>query len=99
MQRKKRKLDSIAATTPENELMDVLWKDLPDDPSANLTILSHFAGAYATMTINKSTEIQMFLRGKENKITSHKQQLQQVKYDQHPEIQLAKLQQVLSRFK
>lgn len=39
-QRKKRKLDSIAATTLENELMDVLWKDSPIDPVANRTRLS-----------------------------------------------------------
>lgn len=70
MQRKKRKLDSIAATTPENELMDVLWKDSLVDPSTNLTRLSKFAGAYATITIDKETKFQMLLREKEKKITS-----------------------------
>ena len=39
-QRKKIKLDSIAATTPKNELMDVLWKESLVDPSASLTRLS-----------------------------------------------------------
>ena len=36
----------------------------------------------------------MFLKEKEDKITSLKQQLQQAKFDQQAEIQLAKLQQV-----
>jgi len=54
-QRKKRKLDAIVATTPENEPMDIVWKDSPIDPSDNLTRLSQFAGAYATMTIQKAT--------------------------------------------
>lgn len=44
--RKKRKLDDTAATTPDNELMDIVWKDSPIDPSGNLTRLSQFAGAY-----------------------------------------------------
>jgi len=90
-QRKKRKLDSIAVTTPENELMDVLWKDSPTDPSASLSRLSQFAGAYAIVTIDKALEVQIFLRKKENKITSLEQQLQQVKSDQQVKIQLAKL--------
>lgn len=55
-QRKKRKLDSIVATTPENEPMDVLWKDSPIDPSANLNRLSQFAGAYAIVTMEKAIE-------------------------------------------
>lgn len=38
--RKKRKLDSTTVTTPDNELMNVLWKDSPIDSSANLTRLS-----------------------------------------------------------
>lgn len=38
--RKKRKLYSIAVTTPENELMDALRKDSPVDPPANLNRLS-----------------------------------------------------------
>ena len=91
-QRKKIKLDSIAVTTPENELMDVLWKDSPIDPSANFTRLSQFAETYATMTIDKETEVQTLLREKENKMTSLEQQLQQVKSNQQAEIQLAKLQ-------
>ena len=62
--------------------MDVLWKDSPVDPSANLTRLSQFVGAYATTTMDKATEIQMLLREKEDKITSLEQQLQQVKSDQ-----------------
>ena len=70
------KLDSRAVTTPDNEPMDVLQKDSPIDPSANLTRMSQFASAYATMTINKETEMQMLLKEKEDKILSLEQQLQ-----------------------
>ena len=38
-QRKKIKLESITATTQDNESMDVLWKDSSTDPSTNLTRL------------------------------------------------------------
>jgi len=67
-QRKKRKLNAIAATTPDNEPMDIVWKDSPIDPSDNITRLSQFAGAYAIVNIDKETEVQMLLREKENKI-------------------------------
>jgi len=73
--------------------MDVLWKDSPVDPSANLTRLSLFACPYAIATIDKATEVQMLLREKGNKITLLKQPLQQVKTNQKARIQLAKLQQ------
>jgi len=49
------KLDIVANMTPDNEPMDILWKDSPMDPSKNLTKLSQFAGAYAMETINKVT--------------------------------------------
>jgi len=81
-QRNKIKLDSIATTIPENELMDVLWKDSLVHPSANLTRLLQFAGAYATVTIDKEKEVQTLFRDKENKITSLEEQLQQVKSNQ-----------------
>jgi len=40
--RKKRKLDSIAITTSDNEPMDIEWKNSPMDPFENLTRLSQF---------------------------------------------------------
>ena len=91
-QRKKRKLDSTTTTTLQNEPMDVIWKDSPIDPSSNLTRLSQFTGAYATTTMDKETQVQMFLREKEDKIISLEKQLHQSKSDQQSEIQLAKLQ-------
>ena len=39
-QRKKKKLDVATITTPDNEPMDIVWKDSPMDPSENLTKLS-----------------------------------------------------------
>lgn len=62
--RKKIKLDVAAITTPVNERMDIVWKDLPMDPFENLTRLSQFAGAYAMKNIDKATEVQMLLREK-----------------------------------
>jgi len=92
-QRKKRKLDATTATTPDNEPMDIVWKDSPIDPSDNLTRPSQFAGAYATVTIDKETKVQMLLGEKENKILLLEQQLKQEKSNQQAELQIAKLQQ------
>ena len=66
---------------------------MPIDSSANLTKFSQLAGAYATTIIDKEIEVQMLLKGKEDKILSLEQQLQQAKSNQQAEIQLAKLQQ------
>ena len=66
-QRKKRKLDTMFVTTPENEPMYIVWKDSPIDPSENLINRSHFVGAYAIMTIDKATKVQMLLKEKEQK--------------------------------
>jgi len=60
-------LDATAATTPDNEPMDIVWKDSPIDPSENLTRLSQFAGAYATTTIDKATKVKMLLKERKNK--------------------------------
>jgi len=89
------KLDSTSVTIPNNEPMDVLWKDSPINPYANLTRLSQFAGAYAIATIDKATEVQMLLKEKEDNFFffSLEQQLQQAKHDQQVEMQLGKLHQ------
>jgi len=57
IKRKKRNLDSTTATTPDNEPIDIVWKDSPIDPFENFTRLSKFARAYATLTINKAIEL------------------------------------------
>ena len=56
-QRNKRKLDTTAIITLENEPMEVVWKDTPVDPSENLTKLSQFTRSYATTTIDKAMEV------------------------------------------
>lgn len=43
----------MTVMTYENEPMEIVWKDLPMDPSENITKLSQYAGAYATTTIEK----------------------------------------------
>lgn len=63
-QGKKRKLDSTTITTHDNKPMDVLWKESPINPSAKLTRLSQFQGAYDTTTINKAIEVKMLLKEK-----------------------------------
>jgi len=81
-QRKERKLESTTATTLNNEPMNVLWKDSSTDPFTNLTRISQFTSAYATTTIDKATEVQLFLKEKEDKVLSLKQQLKQAKTNQ-----------------
>jgi len=63
-QGKKRKLDVVAVATPENDPMDIVWKDSNIDPSQNLTKLSQFAGAYATTTIDKAVKVQILFKKK-----------------------------------
>lgn len=75
IQRKKRKLNVAAIMTPDNEPIDIVWKDPPMDPSENLTRLLQFEGAYATETIDKATEVQILLREKEQNIQLLEQQL------------------------
>lgn len=65
-QSNKRKRDAMLA--PEDEPMDVLWKDPTIYPSENLTRLSQIAGAYASTMIDKTTEVQMLLKEKEDRV-------------------------------
>lgn len=88
---KKRKLDVVAVTTPENEPMDIVWKESPIDPSENPTKLSQFTGAYATKTMDKATKVQMLLKEKEQRIMLLEQQLAQEKSNQQAELQVAQL--------
>ena len=81
-QRKKIKLDVAAITTPNNEPIDIVWKNSPMDPFENVTRMSQFAGAYATTTIDKVIEVQMLLKEKEQNILLLEQQLEQEKSNQ-----------------
>ena len=53
---------------PEDEPLDVLWKNPSTDPSSNLTRLSWVIGAYYLTTTNKAEEVQFLLKEKEGRI-------------------------------
>lgn len=71
--RKKRKLEN--ALSQDAEHLDVLWKDPGNNPTENLTKLSQIAGAYASATIDKASEVQQLLNERENHIQLLQQQL------------------------
>jgi len=79
--------------SPEAEPLDVLQQDPTTDPTENLTRLSQIAGAYASATIEKASEVQLFLKDKKDKILFLQQQLQQASVSQEGEEKLVKLQQ------
>lgn len=53
---------------PEDEPLDVIWKDPSTDSSTNLTRLSQVEGAHASTTIDKAVEVQLLLKEKEDRI-------------------------------
>ena len=55
-QRKIRRVET-PEIPPGNELMDIVWKDIPSNPTKNLGRMSKFTGEYATTTIDKANEI------------------------------------------
>ena len=57
--------------------LDVLRKDPTTDPTENLTKLSQITGAYASVTIDKASEVRLLLNEKEDQIQVLQQQLQQ----------------------
>ena len=59
-QRKKRKLENTLSQDAEQ--LDVLWKDPNNNPTENLTKLSQIAGAYASATIDKASEVQQLFK-------------------------------------
>jgi len=89
-QRKKRKLDSVLSL--EAEQLDVLWRDPTTDPTENLTKLSQIAGAYASATIDKASEVQQLLKDREEQIQILQQQLEQASANREVEEKLEKLQ-------
>lgn len=48
------------------EQLDILWQDPTTDPTKNLTKLSQIAGAYASVTVDKASEVQQLLKEKED---------------------------------
>jgi len=65
-QRKKRKLESMLSHDAEQ--LDILWQDPTTNPTENITKLSQIAGAYASMTIDKASEVQQIIKEKEDQI-------------------------------
>ena len=76
--RKRRRIDDTVINLT-NESIDVLWKDPLVDPTKNLTKLSQFAGAYATATVDKATEVKMSLKHKGDRIQELERLLDQEK--------------------
>lgn len=64
---KRRRIDETFSNLI-NESVDILWKDPLADPTKHLTKFSQFAGAYATATIDKATEVKILLKQKVDKI-------------------------------
>lgn len=56
--------------------MDIVWRDIPFSTAENLTRLSHFMGAYATVTMEKATEVSTLLKEKQERIAQLEQQLE-----------------------
>ena len=96
-QRKKRKLENTLSQDVEQ--LDVLWKDPTSNPTKNLTKLSQIAGAYASATIDKASEVQQLLKEWEDKIQVLQQQLQQANTNNEAHKQLEKLQQDFQQMK
>ena len=67
-QRKKRNIDQASATVPQDESMNVIWKESEVNPSEDLTKLSQFAGAYRATTIDKETKVNQLVKEKDQKI-------------------------------
>lgn len=61
--------------SPDNEPMDVIWKDTTMDPSNNLTKMSQFVGAYAYATIDKVVKVKQLIRKKYERIQQLEQHL------------------------
>ena len=89
-QRKKRKLENALSQYAEH--LDVLWKDPKNNPTENLTKRSQIAGAYASATIDKASEVQQLLKEQENHIQLLQKQLQQANANTEASRQLEKLQ-------
>lgn len=58
---------------PGNELIDIVWSDIPSNIAKNLTTLSQFIGASSTPTMDKATEILFFVKGKGRKDSTNRE--------------------------
>ena len=67
-QRKRRKIDQGTLSTPQAELMNVVWKDSEVNPSEDLTKLSQYAGAYIATTMDKASEVSQLIKEKDLRI-------------------------------
>ena len=56
-QRKGRKMDPDMFSTPQEEFMNIVYKNTEVNPSEDLTKLSQYAGAYSAATIDKAVEV------------------------------------------
>ena len=61
--------------------VDILWKDSLDDPIEHLSKLSQYAGAYATSTIDKATEVRVLLMKKESRVQELEMLLNEEKFN------------------
>ena len=75
------------------EQLDILWQDPTTDPIENLTKLSQITGAYASVAIDKASEVRQLLNEKEDQVQVLQQQLQQANINNEAWKQLDKLQQ------
>lgn len=66
--RRQRRKGNWKMWSHDAEQLDILWKDPTTDPTVNLTKLSQIAGAYASVTIDKASEVQQLLKEKEDQI-------------------------------
>ena len=82
---KRRRTDEIVSNLTY-ESVDVLWKDSLYDPIKHLTKLSQYAGAYATATVDKATEVKMLLKQKEDRIEELERLLHQEKSNSSEEM-------------
>ena len=85
-ERKKRKLESVISHDAEQ--FNVLWQDPTTDPTENLTKLSQITRAYASIAIDKASEVRKLLNEKEYQVQVLQQQLQQANANNEAQKQL-----------
>jgi len=64
-QRKRRKIDQDMFSTPQEEFMNIVYKNTEVNPSEDLTKLSQYAGAYSAATIDKAAEVSQLMTQKD----------------------------------
>lgn len=74
-QRKRRRVDT-PEYPPRNDPMDIVLKDIPFNPTENLTRPSQFMQAYAWATMDKANEVSTLQREKEERIVQLESELE-----------------------